>query len=129
MGTDVNLGVATESKVTAGLETDMAVGTETGVNTDVGTDSKSTVDTSRDVGPVAGAEVGVGSAMASGIQLCPNNFANFVVDSRWYQDVPLDPGCVCDDRDFDRRKEVLAEMTTLRVVPSESFILEQHKMM
>ena len=40
----------------------------------------------------------------------------------------LNPGGVCDDRDFDRWKEVLARVTTLRVVPSEPFILERHEM-
>ena len=40
----------------------------------------------------------------------------------------LNPGGVCDDGDFDRQEEVLAEVTVLRVVPSEPFVLERHEM-
>ena len=39
----------------------------------------------------------------------------------------FDPRCVHDDRDFDRREEVFAEMTPLGVIPGESFILEDHE--
>ena len=58
------------------------------------------------------------------IHLHANNFAHFVVDTQWYWNVQLNPRHVCDDRDFDGQKEVLAEMTMLGVILSESFILE-----
>ena len=53
------MGVATESKVMAGSET------ETGVNTDVGMDSKSVVDTSGNVSVAVGVVAGAGSMMGS----------------------------------------------------------------
>ena len=82
VGVDANTGVATESKVkvgsetgmmeateksraTVGLEAEMAGGMECGVNTEGGPDSKLMINVSRDIGRAAGAEVGVGSAMAS----------------------------------------------------------------
>ena len=40
----------------------------------------------------------------------------------------LNPGGVCDDGDFDRREEVVMEVTALGVVPSEPFVLERHEM-
>ena len=40
----------------------------------------------------------------------------------------LNPGGVCDDGDFDRREEVLAEVAMLGVIPSEPFVLERHEM-
>ena len=63
------------------------------------------------------------------VHLCPNNFANLIIDTWRYQNVSLNPGGVCDDRDFDRREEVLAEVTTLGIIPSEPFILERHEVM
>ena len=71
---------------------------------------------------------GVGLLIYAGIHLCPNNFANLIVDTWWYQNVSLNPGGVCDDGDFDWQKEVLVEVTALGVVPSEPFILERHEM-
>ena len=71
---------------------------------------------------------GVRALVYTGIHLRPNNFANLIVDTRRYQNVSLNPGGVCDDGDFDWRKEVLAEVTALGVVPCESFVLERHKM-
>ena len=62
------------------------------------------------------------------IHLHPNNFANLIIDTWRYWNVLLNPGGVCDDRDFDWWKEVLAEVTALGVVPSEPFILERHEM-
>ena len=70
----------------------------------------------------------VGVLIYAGIHLRLNNLANFVVDTQRYWNVSLNPGGVCNDGDFNRWKEVLAEVTALRVVPSESFILEQHEM-
>ena len=64
----------------------------------------------------------------AGIHLCPNDIANLIVDTQRYGNVSLNPGGVCDDGDFDRRKEVLARVTTLRVVPRKPFILERHEM-
>ena len=64
----------------------------------------------------------------AGIHLCPNDFANLIVDTQRYQNISLNPGGVCDDGDFDRWEEVLVEVTALRVVPSEPFILERHEM-
>ena len=55
------------------------------------------------------------------IHLCLNDFADLIVDTRQYWNVLLNPGGVCGDGDFDRRKEVLVEVTVLRVVPSEPF--------
>ena len=60
----------------------------------------------------------------AGIHLRANNFAHFVIDTWGYQNVLLNPGCVCDDGDFDGWKEVLTEMMVLRFAPSKSFILE-----
>ena len=62
------------------------------------------------------------------IHLCLNDSADLIVDTRWYQNVSLNSGGVCNDGDFDRWKEVLAEVTALRVVPSKPFILERHEM-
>ena len=67
--------------------------------------------------------------LITGIHLCPNNFANLIIDTRWYWNVSLNPGGVCDDGDFDRREEVLMEVIALGVVPSEPFILERHEVM
>ena len=64
----------------------------------------------------------------TGIHLCPNNFANLIIDTRRYWNVLLNPGGVCDDWDFDRQEEVLAEVTMLGVIPSEPFVLERHEM-
>ena len=60
----------------------------------------------------------------AGIHLHVNNFADFVIDARWYWNVLFHPGCVRNDRDFNRWKEVLVEMTVLGVVPGKSFVLE-----
>ena len=62
------------------------------------------------------------------VHLCANDFANLIIDTQWYWNVLLNPGGVCDDRDFDGQKEVLVEVTTLGVVPSEPFVLETHEM-
>ena len=61
----------------------------------------------------------VGALVYTGIHLHLNNLTNFVIDTWWYQNVLLNPGGVCDDGDFDRQEEVLAEVTALGVVPSE----------
>ena len=71
----------------------------------------------------------VGALVYTGIHLHLNNFANFVIDTQWYWNDPLNPGGVCDDQDFNRWKEVFVEMTVLGIVLSESFILEQHEVM
>ena len=65
----------------------------------------------------------------AGIHLHVNDFADFVIDAGWYWNVLFNPGCVHDDGDFDGWKEVLTEMTMLKVIPSESFILECHEIM
>ena len=65
----------------------------------------------------------------AGIHLRPNDFANLIVDTRQSWNVSLNPGGVCDDGDFDRWKEVLAEVTALGVIPSKPFILERHEVM
>ena len=56
-------GVMGKSKETAGLEAEMVVGTESGVDTDAGMDSESTADQS---GAGAGAEASARCAIASG---------------------------------------------------------------
>ena len=71
---------------------------------------------------------GVGALVHAGIHLHPNDFANLIVDTQRYWNVLLNPGGVCNDRDFDWREEVLAEVTMLRVIPSEPFVLERHEM-
>ena len=71
---------------------------------------------------------GVRALIYAGVHLRPNNFANLIVDTWRYWNVSLNPGGVCDDGDFDRQEEVLAEVTALRVVPSKPFILERHEM-
>ena len=72
---------------------------------------------------------GVQALVYTSIHLRPNNFANLIVDTGRYRNVSLNPGGVCDDGDFDRREEVLMEVTTLGVVPSEPFVLERHEVM
>ena len=64
----------------------------------------------------------------AGIHLCPNDFADLIVDTQRYRNVSLNPGGVCNDGDFNRQEEVLVEVTTLGVVPSEPFVLETHEM-
>ena len=71
---------------------------------------------------------GVRALVYTGIHLCLNNFANLIVDTGWYRNVSLNPRGVCDDGNFNRREEVLAEVTALGVDPSEPFILERHEM-
>ena len=71
---------------------------------------------------------GVRALVYAGIHLCPNDFANLIIDTQRYQNVLLNPGGVCDDGDFDRQEEVLVKVTALGVVPSEPFILERHEM-
>ena len=78
MGADANMGVATQSKMMAGLEmggimgksketvgseVETVVDMEGGVDMKAGMDSKSTVDTSGNIGGAAGAEVSTGSTM------------------------------------------------------------------
>ena len=72
---------------------------------------------------------GVGALVYTGIHFCPNDFADLIIDTWGYRNVSLNPGGVCDDGDFDWREEVLAEVTTLGVVPCETFVLERHEMM
>ena len=72
---------------------------------------------------------GVGALIYTGIHLRPNDFANLIVDTGRYRNVSLNPRGVCDDGNFDRWEEVLAEVTTLRVVPSKPFVLERHEVM
>ena len=71
---------------------------------------------------------GVGALVYASIHLCPNDFANLIIDTQRYWNVSLNPGGVCDDGDFDRWEEVLTEVTVLGVVPSEPFVLERHEM-
>ena len=71
---------------------------------------------------------GVRPFVYADVHLHLNNFANLIVDTRRYRNVSLNPGGVCDNGDFDRRREVLAEVTALGVVPSEPFVLERHEM-
>ena len=72
---------------------------------------------------------GVRALVYTGVHLRPDNFANLIVDTQGYRNVSLNPGGVCDDGDFNRWEEVLAEVTALGVVPSEPFILERHEVM
>ena len=65
----------------------------------------------------------------AGIHLRLNDFADLIIDTRRYQNVSLNPGGMCDDRNFDGWKEVLTEVTTLGVIPSKPFILERHEVM
>ena len=65
----------------------------------------------------------------AGIHLHPNDFSNLIIDTQRYWNVSLNPGGVCDDRNFNRWKEVLTEVTTLRAIPSEPFILKRHEVM
>ena len=64
----------------------------------------------------------------TGVHLCPNNFADLIVDTQRYQNGSLNPGSVCDDGDFNRWEKVLTEVTALGVIPSKPFVLERHKM-
>ena len=71
---------------------------------------------------------GVRALVYTGIHLCPIDFADLIIDNWWYRNVSLNPGGVCNDRDFNRREDVLAEVTVLGVIPSEPFVLERHEM-
>ena len=64
----------------------------------------------------------------TGIHLCPNDFADLIIDTWRYQNVLLNPWGVCDDRDFNRWEEVLMEVAVLGVILSEPFVLERHEM-
>ena len=76
----------------------------------------------------AGTVQGVRLLVYAGVHLCLNDFADLVIDTQQYWNVSLNPGGVCNNGDFDRWEEVLAEVTALRVVPSEPFVLERHEM-
>ena len=71
---------------------------------------------------------GVRALVYTSIHLCPNDFADLIIDTWRYRNVSLNPGGVCNDGDFDRWEEVLTEVTALGVIPSEPFILERHEM-
>ena len=72
---------------------------------------------------------GVQVLIYTSIHLCPNDFANLIVDTWRYRNVLLNPGGVCGYGDFNRQKEVLVEVTVLGVIPSKPFILERHEVM
>ena len=71
---------------------------------------------------------GVQVLIYAGIHLCPNDFADLIVDTQQYQNVSLNPRGVCNDGDFNWWEKVLVEVTALGVVPSEPFVLERHEM-
>ena len=109
-------------------------GGDTGVLDCDGVEGFETVDRTNGVGfflcyaePVRAVR-GVRPLVYASVHLCPNNFANLIVDTQRYRNVLLNPGGVRDDGDFDRREEVLAEVTAFGVVPSEPFILDRHEM-
>ena len=67
---------------------------------------------------------GIGSFIHTCIHLYANYPTDFIVDARQYWDISLDPRSVCYNRNFDRREEIFAKMTALRIIPSKAFILE-----
>lgn len=52
---------------------------------------------------------------------------HLVVDTGWNGDISFNPWHMCDNRDFSRGEEVLAEMSTLGIVPGEAFILQYYE--
>ena len=108
-------------------------GGDTGVLDCDGVEGFETVDGTNGVGfflryaEPARAVRGVGALIYTGIHLCPNDFADLIIDTWGYRNVSLNPGGVCDDGDFDRQKEVLMVVTALGVVPSKPFVLERHE--
>jgi hypothetical protein len=58
-----------------------------------------------------------------------NDFADFVIYSRQYRQVALLPRLMGDSGDLNRWEEVFAKMSTLRVIPSEAILMEDHEMM
>jgi hypothetical protein len=57
----------------------------------------------------------------------PYDFADFLVYTRRYGDVALNPRSVGHDREFYWREEVRSKSTSFRIVPCEAFILFAHK--
>jgi hypothetical protein len=57
-----------------------------------------------------------------------NDTTDFVVDARWNRDVSLRPWLVQNGQDFYRWKEVFAEVSSLKVIPSECLIFQAHKL-
>ena len=70
----------------------------------------------------------VGGLVYSHIELALDDAAYLFVDAGQDRDVLLSPGLMWDGRDFDGREEVLVEVTALLVAPSESEVLDAHKM-
>jgi len=71
----------------------------------------------------------VRSLVDTGVDLGLNDFANFLVNARRYWHISKYPGLVLDDGHAYWREEVLAESTSLRIVPSKSLVLHTHKVM
>lgn len=63
----------------------------------------------------------------SGVDLPPDDFADFVIDARRDGDIALYPRGVRDYWEFDGRKEVGSKGSALRVVPSEHLVVETHE--
>ena len=58
---------------------------------------------------------GVQALVYAGIHLCPNDFADLIVDTWQYRNVSLNSGGMCNHGDFNRQ-EVLMEVTVLGVI-------------
>src|SRR5882724_2995358 len=71
----------------------------------------------------------VRSLVDTGVNLGLNDFANFLVNARRYWHISKYPGLVLDDGHAYWREEVLAESTSLRIVPSKSLVFQTHKVM
>ena len=56
-----------------------------------------------------------------------DNFAYLFVNARQNRNVFLDPGCVWNDREIDRRKEVGVEFSSFCIGPCETFVLFTHE--
>ena len=70
----------------------------------------------------------VGWLVHTGVELAPNDLTYFFVDTGWNWDVSLRPWFVRYCRYFDWREEVFAKVSTLSICPSETLVLEAHKM-
>ena len=57
------------------------------------------------------------------LDLLSNDLANLLVLPRRYRNVSEYPGLMFDDGHLDRREEILAKMTSFRIVPRESVLL------
>ena len=71
----------------------------------------------------------IGRLVDASCDFASDDVAYFVKDSWRYRHVLLDPGCMWNGSDFNRREEVLSEGTTFRLLPGESGTVLAHEVM